>query len=181
MRGLFKKDNFEDELARSMQDQLSVVSRRIKLGSDRLSGAIDRIAEAIKIFEDTGFKKQAKELDLFLTKLAQEGAMVQDYSPWADLTEEEMAFYDSLSGEQKRRLKGLVGGAGNAEEDYKDFIDFIKEFHAANKTPEAPKEFAIKSLMPPRLPEMVEAPGSDIIEMESLFSADDEIFSKKKA
>jgi hypothetical protein len=179
MKGIFKKENFEDELARSMQDQLSVVSRKIKLGSDRLSGAIDRIAEAIKIFEDTGFKKQAKELDLFLTKLAQEGAEIKPYSPWDDLTEEEMSFYNSLSGEQKRKLKGLVGGAGDAEEDYKDFIDFIKEFHEMHKIP---KELKMQSIVPPRMTEVAEVPGSDVIEMESLLSADDEQeFSKKKA
>jgi len=70
MSGMFKTDNFEDEIYRSMEKQLVAIQVEEKHGLKKLAQAADYLNAAAEIFDHAGMNEQADEITEVLQGLA---------------------------------------------------------------------------------------------------------------
>lgn len=75
---LFKYGSLEDEIMKSMETTLVKYQKDAMYGHEKLGKAVDHLAAAAEIFDDTGFNKEAEVLTKLIEKIAHESKSFEE-------------------------------------------------------------------------------------------------------
>lgn len=154
---MFKKENFEDELVKSMSQNLASNQVEKKYSFDKISKAADFINAAAEIFDDTGFHAEAEVLTRMLERIAslkfEKKKLNKQAQAFNDLTPEEIAFYQGLPPHVKqlleRHIKKTPEGA-----DISELVNEIKLLYSikSSKDPEVLEFESLTGTHPQKAP-----------------------------